>query len=166
MKKVCTIIPAAVLLMTMFFPACTSSKGVLVGKPAPDFTLEDLKGAEVSLGQLRGKVVAIVFWASWCPHCKKEVPELNRLDKELKGKGLEVLAVSFKESPEKLKPFAEKNGITYRVLLDRKGAVSSTYGIVGLPSLVLVDRDGVIRFSGTGFPEKAKRIIKELVGQD
>ena len=166
MKKVCTIIPAAVLLLTLFFPACTSSNGVQVGKPAPDFTLEDLKGAEVSLGQLRGKVVALVFWASWCPHCKTEIPELNRLDKELKGNGLEVLAVSFKESPETLKPFAEKNGINYRVLLDGKGAVSSTYGIVGLPSLVIVDRDGTVKFSGTGLPEKAKRIIEELIGQN
>jgi peroxiredoxin len=165
MKKVCTIIPAAAVLLTLFFPACTSSDGVQVGKPAPDFTLEGLKGSEVRLGQLRGKVVALVFWASWCPHCKKEIPELNRLEKDLKGKGLEVLAVSFKESPEKLKPFAEKNGITYRVLLDRDGAVSSAYGIVGLPSLVIVDRDGTVRFSGIGLPEKARQIIGELVGQ-
>ena len=76
-------------------------------------------------------------------------------------RGLEI-----QESPiRKLKPFAEKNGITYRVLLDRKGTVSSTYGIVGLPSLVIVDRDGTVRFSGTGLPEKARKIIEELVGQ-
>ena len=163
MKKTMRTTIVALSLLIFACSGNSSSQGLKVGMEAPDFKLADLAGNEVSLKELRGKVVAIVFWASWCPHCRKEIPELIKLDKDYKEKGLEILAVSPRESAQKLKPFAEKNGITYRVLLDGKGAVSSTYGIVGLPSLVIVDRDGTVKFSGTGLPEKARLVINELL---
>ena len=166
MNKTMRTIAVALTLLVFACSGSSRSQGLKVGTEAPDFKLADLAGNEVSLKEFRGKVVAIVFWASWCPHCRKEIPELIKLDREYRDKGLEMLAVSPRESAQKLKPFAEKNGITYRVLLDSKGEVSATYKIVGVPSLVIVDRGGVIKYSGIGLPEEAKKILKDLLKGD
>jgi len=111
-----------------------------------DFTLQNLRGVPVSLGQYIGKKpVLLVFWATWCPHCNESVPEINRIHAESgNGKRLQILALDFLESPEKVDSFVRRKQVSYPVLLDRRGKVARTYRVVGIPTYILIDREGRI----------------------
>ncbi|MDD5556661.1 MAG: TlpA disulfide reductase family protein [bacterium] len=126
-------------------PAGAASKtGVARGEKAPPFTLRDLEGNAVSLGDHAGKVVLIVFSTTWCPHCRTEIPELNKLHAKFADRGLVILNVDVQESRAKVAAFAKKFGITYTVLLDADGATAKAYGVRGVPYNLLVGRDGTI----------------------
>jgi peroxiredoxin len=105
------------------------------------FTLVDLHGRRWSLKELKGKVVLLNFWATWCPPCRKEMPDLEALGKQFKGQGLVILSVT-DDDPEKVKSYVEKQNITYPVLLDAAGKLSAQFQIYGIPRSFLYDRDG------------------------
>ena len=110
---------------------------------APDFTLSTLSGASLSLAALRGKVVLLNFWATWCVPCRKEMPAIEALYQRYKDRGLEVLAVSLdKGSTSVVEAFVKEVGVTYRVALDPSWATARTYGVRGLPTTFLIDRTG------------------------
>jgi len=109
---------------------------------APDFTLEDLSGKRVSLKQFRGRVVFLNFWATWCIPCREEMPAMEKLHRELKDDGLEVVAVNFKESNQQVRKFFEELGLTFTALLDKDGEVSREYGVWSLPLSYFIDRRG------------------------
>jgi len=112
---------------------------------APDFTLPDLEGRNITLSSNRGKVVIVNFWGTWCEPCKAEMPSLNRLYLESRDKGLVVLAVSIDPSSQKVRSFITQKGYSFPVLLDSKKEVFfDTYGLFGLPVSVIIDRSGVI----------------------
>ena len=106
-----------------------------------DFSLQDLNGKTWTRSALKGKVVLVNFWATWCPPCRKEMPDLERLYKEYGDQGLVVLAIS-DETMAKVKPFIDQQGYTYPVLLDPGRKVNDTYHILGIPNSFLYDRDG------------------------
>ena len=106
-----------------------------------DFTLTDLEGKAWSLKSLEGKVVLVNFWATWCPPCRKEVPDLEALYKQFKDKGLVVLAIS-DEDAGKVKPFAARQGISYTVLLDPGRKVNTLFHVMGIPKTFIYDRSG------------------------
>lgn len=110
--------------------------------PAPDFTLEDLSGKRVSLKDLRGKVVVLNFWATWCPPCRLEMPSMEKLHRELKEKGLEVVAVNIKETKNEVSKFFDELGLTFSALLDRDGRVSEEYGAWAIPLTYIIDQRG------------------------
>lgn len=125
------------------------------GRAAPDFLLNRVKRADgtdaggpeqVRLSDLRGKVVVINFWATWCSPCRAEIPELIKAYIAQSGNGLEVLAVDLKEGEGPVRDFAEQFGMPFPVVIDR-GGVAETYRVGGsdLPTTFFVDRDGVIR---------------------
>ena len=116
-----------------------------IERPAPDFTLPDLDGVPVTLTDLRGKVVLVVFTTTWCPYCKKELPYLKELYDKRRTDGLEILAIYIQESPQKVASFAARYGLPYRVLLDTTGQVARAYGVRGVPTRMLIDKDGVVR---------------------
>jgi peroxiredoxin len=120
-----------------------------------DFTLKDASGKPVSLAPLIGeRPVLLIFWATWCPNCKENVPVVNRMHKEPARNGnVQILALDYMESPEKVKAFIEANMVAFPVLLDRKGTVAKAYKVVGVPTYVLIDRDGRIAFRGHELPE-------------
>ena len=99
-------------------------------------------GDKVSLAGLRGRVVLINFWASWCAPCRAEMSDFERLHKEFATKGLTVLAVNIREAPEVIRRFGRILGLTFPLVLDPKGRISRAYGVVGLPSTFLIARDG------------------------
>lgn len=139
----------------------------LTGKKAPEFTLKDVNGRNVSIASLRGKVVLINFWATWCPPCRAEMPSMNRLYREYKGKGLEVLAISTDNSASKVKDYISKNSLSFQVLMDDNIKVARQYKVFSLPTTFLIDRNGIIvdRFLGEQdwiSPELKKR-IEELL---
>ncbi len=116
------------------------------GKPAPAFTLRDTNGREVSLSSLRGKVVAMNFWASWCGPCREEIPDFAKVYASKKGKCFEMLGLA-EESGERdeVVQAAAKLGINYPVLLDDYGKVSDDFKIEGYPRTFLIDVHGNIR---------------------
>ena len=110
---------------------------------APDFTLSTRSGASLSLAELRGKVVLLNFWATWCVPCRKEMPAIEALYQRYKDLGLEVLAISLdKLSTTVVEAFVKEVGVTYRVALDPSWATARTYGVRGLPATFLIDRVG------------------------
>jgi len=111
-----------------------------------DFTLPEPGGGQVSLAQFIGKKpVLLVFWATWCAICKEEVPVINRMHSEppMSGK-VQILALDFMESEKKVNAFISSKKVAYPVLLDRRGRVARKYKVVGIPTFILIDRDGKV----------------------
>ena len=138
--------------------------------PAPDFTLSTLSGASLSLAELRGKVVLLNFWATWCVPCRKEMPAIEALYQRYKDRGLEVLAVSLdKGSTSGVESFVKEMGVTYRVALDPSWATARTYGVRGLPATFLIDRAGNVVMRELGerdWMEEAKQQAVEGLLQE
>ena len=112
--------------------------------PAPDFTLPAPDGRKVSLRSFRGKVVFLNFWATWCESCRDEMPSMERLYREFKGKGLEIVAVNVKDQRRDALAFVKELKLSYPVLMDPEGEVGLLYGAFGLPVTYLIDRKGVV----------------------
>jgi peroxiredoxin/outer membrane lipoprotein-sorting protein len=112
-----------------------------VGKAAPGFALRSLDGREYRLAELRGSVVLIDFWATWCAPCRRELPHIERLHRELADRGLVVVAVSA-ESRERVERFLDERRFTFAALLDPGRDVHSAYGVQSIPQVFVVDRDG------------------------
>jgi len=109
---------------------------------APEFSLPTLEGRTVTLSALRGQVVFLNFWATWCPPCREEMPSIEQLHRELRGQGLVVLAVDVDEAPERVARFVKDFRLGFPVLLDAGSHVFSSYGAPGLPTTILIDRQG------------------------
>jgi len=122
--------------------------------PAPDFTLDHLDGGSTQLSDLRGNVVIVNLWASWCAPCRAEMPAFQKLYNANRERGLEVLAVNstFQDSETDARNFAGQLGLTYPILLDREGVVSRQYRLQALPSTFIIDRSGIIRTVIIGGP--------------
>ena len=116
----------------------------LSGQKASDFTLSDLAGKPLKLSSLRGKVVLLDFWATWCGPCRIEMPRVQKFHDEFKDKGLVVLGINDGEIASRVEPFLKKNGYSFRILLDHDQSVAARYQVTGIPSLFVIDRNGVI----------------------
>ncbi|MEN9934063.1 MAG: hypothetical protein RLZZ387_642 [Chloroflexota bacterium] len=125
--------------------AASADPAPLPDHPAPDFTLAALDGSEVRLASLRGQVVLVNVWATWCPPCRAEMPAIQATYDEYRGQGFTVLAVNFKEDARTVAAYLEEHRLTFPALLDVDGSVGSVYQARGLPSSFFVDRRGVIR---------------------
>jgi peroxiredoxin len=137
----------ALLLLALFMASgCTKHEEPAVeGKLAPDFTLQDLSGRPVQLSTLKGKVVLVNFWATWCPPCREEVPSLLRLNRAMQGKPFQMLAISIDEGGKNaVNDFFKKLGSALPALLDTDGAVAKRYGTTGVPETFVIDTKGVI----------------------
>ncbi len=123
-----------------------------VGQTAPDFVLQEQgTGRLVRLSDFRGKTVVLNFWATWCPPCIAEMPELQALHASRAAAGdLVVLAVDVEEPGSVVGEFVQQRGLTMPVLLDRTGAVKRHYGLPGMPGTFFIDRDGVVRAKTLG----------------
>ena len=118
--------------------------GALVGRPAPDFALPRVDGPEMRLADLRGRVVLLNVWATWCEPCKVEMPLLQRLAQEHPDQVV-VLGVNYGEDPAKVQAFAAAYGLTFPLLLDPEHEVVRLYGVRGLPTTVVIDPEGIVR---------------------
>jgi peroxiredoxin len=141
-----------------------------VGASAPDFQLPSLSGGERRLSQLRGKVVLVNFWATWCVPCRAEMPALENLYVDFKGKGLEILAVSIDLPGEaSVHSFAQDLHLTFPILLDSNFATDEAYQIRVVPTTLLVDTRGHIthRFLGAKDwnDEESRRLINRLIAE-
>jgi len=138
--------------------------------PAPDFTLSTPSGASLSLAELRGKVVLLNFWATWCVPCRKEMPAIEALYQRYKDRGLEVVAISLdKLAAAPVEAFVQEVGVTYRIVLDPTWATARTYGVRGLPATFLLDRAGNVVMRELGerdWMEEAKQQAVEGLLQE
>ncbi|MCZ6644664.1 MAG: redoxin domain-containing protein [SAR324 cluster bacterium] len=108
----------------------------------PDFRTVTPDGQIVSLTGLRGKVVLVNFWASWCAPCREEMPAIERLHRAYGRQGLAVVAINIQELPGRIKRFGERLGLTFPLLLDLDGSIAKQYGVIGLPATFFIGRDG------------------------
>lgn len=131
-----------------------------VGKEAEDFTLKNLDGMEVSFSELReGKRAIIFFWATWCPHCREALAALGEKKQEIEGQDIKVVLVDVGETKEVVSKYFEKNGIDMDVFLDEKTAVSSIYGVIGIPTYYFIGEDGVVRKVQNSIPEDLDNVF-------
>ena len=108
----------------------------------PPFTGHTVTGRQMSLADLQGRVVLVNFWASWCAACGPEMPMFELLHRDLATQGLTVLGINFREETQILQRYAKKLRLTFPLLLDPKGKIAASYGVIGLPTTFLVGRDG------------------------
>ena len=139
----------------------------IVGSPAPmHFTLKDMNGVPVKLSSFKGKIVMLNFWATWCPPCKVEIPDLVQLKKQF-GDDLVILGVSIDDTPEQLKPFAAEYHVNYPMLVgkNRDDVQEAFGGTWALPSTAIIGRDGKIAQKHTGIRtrEQFESDIKALL---
>ena len=130
---------------------------------APGFSTEDAAGNPVDFASFRGKLVLLNFWATWCPPCRLEMPSMERLYREFRDRGLEVVTVNFMESGEQVRAFVEEQKLTYPMLLDKEAEIAGRYGVMRLPVTVLVGREGEVIAKAIGFKDWYKDDIRELV---
>ncbi len=109
---------------------------------APSFALEDLSAKRLSLKDLRGKVIFLNFWATWCVPCRQEMPTMEKLQREMKEQGLEVVAINIRESKREVQKFTGELGLTFTVLLDKDGKASEEYGAWAIPLSYFINRKG------------------------
>ena len=143
-----------------------SSKGGLVGSPAPEFELPKVGGGTLKLASLKGKVVLVDFWGTWCEPCKKSFPKYQELYVKYKDK-MEILAIAEEDANEGLDAFGKSHGnVQFPLLWDEGKGVAGKYGVNTMPTAYLIDREGVVRFVHEAFNDgdeaQIERELKEL----
>lgn len=153
---------AVVLTGILVIQGCTSSSqsitsdgpeataAVNVGESAPDFTLIDLEGNQVSLSDFRGKTVFVNFWATWCPPCRAEMPEIEAVYQEYKNKDVVVIGVDIMEPEDVVHRFVEQGGYSWIFVLDTSGEVAANYRVTAIPTSFFIDREGIIQTVNIG----------------
>lgn len=120
---------------------------------APNFKLKDIEDKEYILFDFSGKDLILFFWTTWCPYCIRELQNLERKFLSLKSRGKELLSINIGESKERIKRFSQRYGLTFPILLDEDYRVSRQYGLFGVPTYVLIDKNGRIKFFGHYLPK-------------
>jgi cytochrome c biogenesis protein CcmG, thiol:disulfide interchange protein DsbE len=137
-----------------------------VGEPAPEFRLERLSGGPLALADLRGRPVIVNFWASWCPPCRREVPDLDEAARQHGDSGLAVVAINLDEERAAVQRYAAALELTLTIGLDQGGRVSALYNVVALPTSFFVERQGIVRdlnmgaLTATALQAKVARVLE------
>jgi peroxiredoxin len=120
------------------------------GRLAPDFTLTDLDGNQVKLSDFRGKTVFLNFWATWCPPCRAEMPEIESIHQEYKDKNVVVIGIALSEPENEVRQFIQRSGYSWTFLIDTRGEASSNYEVTAIPTSFFLDRERIIRAVNIG----------------
>jgi peroxiredoxin len=138
---------AFLLVMTLSLPVIAGAPE----KPAPAFSLPDGSGKMISLDDYKGQVVLINFWASWCGPCRKEMPLLEALQQRYAPLGFTMLGINVEEDSSLAAEFLRDTPVTFPILYDRENAVSKSYDVIAMPTTIIVDREGGIRYIHHGY---------------
>ncbi|MFL0798381.1 MAG: TlpA family protein disulfide reductase [Cellvibrionaceae bacterium] len=159
-------------LLLIIFSLCLTSTAQAdahnkAAKPAPDFTLKSDSGSNIRLSEQRGKIVMINFWASWCGPCRQEMPYLEKLYKRYGKAGVVLLGINVDKDSKLADHFLKDLETTFPILYDPTGSVSKQYKVRAMPTTVIIDRDGNIRYTHRGYKpgyeDKYKKNIRELL---
>lgn len=136
-------LPAIICLF--FLLAACSREVVELGGPAPDFKLVDTQGRNWELGELKGQVVFLHFWATWCPSCRDELAYIQRLHTDFPKDQFKVLTVLYSDDPVLAANLTARIGADFPLLVDPKAKVAQAYGLTGVPETYIIDRQGILR---------------------
>ncbi len=142
------------------------TRGTAVGNTAPDFQLARVDGSQVSLDTLRGHPAVLVFWTAWCPSCKEEAPHVNGLAAKYESQGIRVLGINIQDSPARLAGGVKEFGIKYEVASDADASVARRYKVVGTPTIVFLDAQGVVRYFANELPEDYATRLDALLAKN
>jgi cytochrome c-type biogenesis protein len=136
-----------------------------VGQPAPQYAALTMKGDSISLADLRGKVVLMNVWATWCGPCRKEIPELRTLHANYKDRGLEVIGISVDSdgSDDAIRSFLSEFKMDYTIWRDANETVQATFRMAGVPTTFVIDRQGVLRWRSTGAIEPGDSTLTRAI---
>ena len=149
-KGLTHVVSLYLIALLSFFVACSDGGNKpRIEKPAsddqaPDFTLQEVEGKTFKLSNLKGKPVLLIFTTTWCVYCLSEIPNFKKIYTDYGSRGLEVVNIDIDEPREKVARFAARYELPYRLLLDETGRVPEAYGVVSVPSSVLIDKEGKI----------------------
>ena len=154
-------------LILLFFSLLPSLALALTpGQKIHLFSGQDLNGKTIDMSRLVGKKpVMLVFWASWCPTCREEVPKINRLYEKYRDQGMEFIGINvgYNDSVAKARAFVKKTGMAYPVIFDKRGKISRMFAVQGVPTVFVTDRNGVVRFKNYGLPTMSEQDFKQLL---
>ncbi len=150
MRKKQLIIIAVTTLFVMSFVSVVAFAKIKVDN-APDFVLKSASGKNVRLSELKGRIVMLNFWATWCGPCAEEIPHLNELHKSLDPYDFELLGINLDEDQSKAMHLAKKLDVNFPVLFDTEKDVSRSFDIKAMPTTIIIDRAGKIRHVNRGF---------------
>jgi thiol-disulfide isomerase/thioredoxin len=151
----------------IFFISTSYAASEKLSGKAPNFTLKSRSGKNIKLSELRGQVVMLNFWASWCGPCRKEMPHLEKIHKKYKRLGFTLLGVNVEENSNDAKNYLKDVKVTFPVLFDNRQKTSKLYNVSAMPTTILIDRNGNKRFIHkgykAGYENDYKRQIKKLL---
>jgi peroxiredoxin len=134
-----------------------------VGAPAPDFALQSSTGRNLRLSELRGEVVLINFWATWCGPCRQEMPQLGRLYAQYREAGFTLLGINIDDSRANAEAMMKKLGVGFPTLFDGDKRVARLYDVDTMPATLLIDRDGRVRYVHRGYRDGYERKYQEQI---
>ena len=135
-----------------------------VGRQAPVFEATTLAGQPIAMADLKGRVLLVDFWASWCDPCREEIPELEVLYQEFRDRGVEIIAVSVDRKRENAEAFLAKHPVTFQVIHDKNRAIADRFKPRAMPTAYIIDQAGVVRFVHLGFQRAYLAKYREQIG--
>lgn len=163
------LIRTALLGLTLAFAAAAAAAAAEPGTQAPGFTARTFDGKEVSLADFRGKIVFVDFWASWCSPCRESLPMYDKLAADFGTDNFAIIAVNLDETAADAKKFIAQHPVRYTIVQNPQGDIPKAFGLSGMPSSYLIDRDGKVRQRYVGFEptdiSALKNEIAKLIGK-
>jgi peroxiredoxin len=144
------MIKKIVILFSVVLASVAATAGPVSG-PAPDFTLQMLGGGQMSLAEQKGNVVMVNFWATWCAPCRQEMPHLEALHQRYSSLGFTLLGVNVEEDSSGAQDWLAETPVSFPILFDPQSSVSELYDVIAMPSTVMIDRQGNLRYLHHGY---------------
>ncbi len=161
------IVKILLVVMWLLIVVVSTSWSVEVGERLPDFAIQTFDGSHFSRATLEGKPLLLIFWNTWCPYCMEELPKINRVAGKLGPEGLAVLAINtgINDSENKARAYWKKYGYVFPTGFDHDFEVVTVFGVRGVPTILLVDSKGVVRYKQAVLPDDMEERFKRLIAK-
>lgn len=160
----CNMFKTIFIILAVIWPITVSA--AYVGDTMPEFSIETLDGQAIKSNEIRGEEsLMLIFWATWCPNCKKEIPLLNSLFSEFSPKGMRFLGINVgvNDSVTKVKRYAEKYKINYPLTFDEGSKLTRRFNVQGTPTIIIIDRQGTVQYRDAVVPEELGSHFEKLM---